>query len=191
MSERDLTPGRLESFSDAVIAIIVTIMVLELRPPPGASFTALVALWPDFLSYLISFWFVAIFWVNHHHVMRRLRGLTEPVLWANISFLFLLSLVPFATAWVGRSGIATRPMVVYALLIEACGASFWVLRRLIEQTLPVAQRHAFNGPKVQAVGLATMAILFSAMAVSFVSPLAALALVAFSSTLHMAPLTRG
>ena len=190
MSERVLTPGRLASFSDAVIAIIVTIMVLELRPPPSADWGALAALWPDFLSYLISFWFVAIFWVNHHHILGRLRGLTEPVLWANISFLFLLSLIPFATAWVGRSGIAAHPMVVYALAIEACGANFGLLRRQIEKTLPAAQRRAFNGPKVQAVGLTTMALLLAAMAMSFVSPLAALGLVALSSTLHMAPLTR-
>ena len=190
MSVRDLTPRRLESFSDAVIAIIVTIMVLELRPAPRSDWGALIAMWPDFLSYFISFWFVAIFWVNHHHIIARLRTLTEPVLWANISFLFLLSLIPFATAWVGRSGIAMRPMIVYALLIEACGGNFWVLRRLIEGTLPEAQRRAFNGRKVQAVGLATLALLLAAVAVSFVSPLAALGIVALSSTLHMAPMTR-
>ncbi|HSV01800.1 MAG TPA: TMEM175 family protein [Phenylobacterium sp.] len=190
MSERDLTPGRLETFSDAVIAIIVTIMVLELRPPASVAWSSLAALWPDFVSYLISFWFVAIFWVNHHHIVRRLSRLTEPVLWANISFLFVLSLIPFATAWVGRSGVAARPMLLYALVIMACGANFALLRGLIETTLPTPQRRAFNGPRVQVVGFATMGLLVTAGMVSFAWPRAALAIVAASSILHMAPLTR-
>jgi uncharacterized membrane protein len=191
MSEPDLTPKQLESFSDGVIAIVVTIMALELRPPANPAWSSLVGLWPDFLSYLISFGFVAIFWVNLRHVLRRAQVLTEPILWANISLLFLLSLIPFGTAYVGRSHIAALPMMVYALLLEACGLNFGLLRGLIAARLTdPAERRRFNGPLVQAIGAASGLTFLVVVALSFVSPLAALILIAASAIPHAVPITR-
>jgi uncharacterized membrane protein len=191
MSEPDLTPARLESFSDGVIAIVVTIMALELRLPQDAAWASLARTWPDFLSYLISFSFVAVYWVNLRHILKRVRILTEPILWANISLLFVLSLIPFGTAYVGRSHIAAPPMIVYCALLLACGLNFWLLRTLIAARLPdPAERRAFNGPKVQAAGAASAAAFLVGIGLSFVSPLAALVLVALSAIPHAAPFTR-
>ena len=191
MSEPDLTPSRLESFADAVIAIVITIMALELRPPQDPGWTALTRAWPDFLSYLISFSFVALFWVNLRHILKRARVLTEPILWVTISLLFLISLIPFGTAYVGRSHIAAFPMIVYCLLLEACGLNFWLLRSLIAARLSdPAERRVFNGPRVQAIGAASSAAFLAGIALSFLSPLAALVLVALSAIPHAIPLTR-
>lgn len=191
MRQREITPARLESFSDAVVAIIVTVMVLELRPPAQTTWRALTALWPDVLSYVVSFWTVVIYWVNHHYVLKRAQVLTEPILWANISLLFFLSLIPFTTAFVGRSHVAGFPVALYAMLVGICGLNFWILRRQIARGIDdPEERRVFDGPKVQIVGAATLAMLLASIALSFVSPLAALFLVGVSSTLHAGRFTR-
>lgn len=191
MSDPDITPGRLEAISDGIIAIIITIMVLELRPPVDPHWRAVVSVWPDFLSYLISFAFIATFWVNHRHIVRRLPTLREGIVWMNIVFLFLLSMIPFSTAYMGRSGLAPFPMALYAGVLAMCGGAFAILRGLIaaEITDP-ARRRNFNGPRVQAVGAATAFMLLAAMGLSFASPAAALAVIVASSLLHIAPFTR-
>src|SRR5258708_12842941 len=109
MSDPDITPGRLEAISDGIIAIIITIMVLELRPPVDPHWRAVVAAWPDFLSYLISFAFIATFWVNHRHIIRRLPTLREGIVWMNIVFLFLISLIPLSTAYMRRTASPAFP----------------------------------------------------------------------------------
>jgi len=166
-------------------------MVLELRPPAAPNWRALLAAWPDFLSYLVSFTFVATFWVNHRHIIRRLPELRERVVWMNIVLLFLISLIPVFTAYIGRSGLAPFPMAVYAGVLAICGGAFAVLRTLIAAQIadPVLRRR-FNGPAVQAIGALTLFILLAASALSFVSPPAALALIVASSLLHIAPFTR-
>jgi len=97
--------GRLEAFSDGVIAIIITIMVLELRPPEGATFHDLLPLWPKFLSYALSFVYVGIYWNNHHHMFQSVQKINGKVLWANMHLLFWLSTIPFVTAWLGETRV--------------------------------------------------------------------------------------
>jgi len=177
--------------SDAVIAIVITVMVLELRPPAVVTPASVAALWPDFLSYAISFTFVAIYWVNHRHVLHHLKVATEPVLWANAALLFLISLIPFSTAAVGRSGLATFPIQLYGAVLLTCGGAFAVLRARVTATLadPVARRR-LNGPTIQLIGGATALMLLVAIALSAYSQPGALALIVLSSLLHITPLTR-
>jgi uncharacterized membrane protein len=124
-----MSRGRLEAFSDGVLAIVITIMVLELRPPEGALLEDLFALWPKFLSYLMSFVYIGIYWNNHHHLLHATRAVTGRVLWANLHLLFWLSIVPFATAWMGESHFAPVPVALYAasLIMPAVAFTFLVI----------------------------------------------------------------
>src|SRR5512142_312933 len=109
--------GRLEAFSDGVIAILITIMVLELRLPQGTDVTALVQLAPVFLSYTLSFLLLGVYWNNHHHMLQAIEQVDGRVLWANLHLLFWLSLVPFATNWMGENSFATLPVAFYGVLM--------------------------------------------------------------------------
>jgi uncharacterized membrane protein len=127
-----VTKGRLEAFSDAVIAIIMTIMVLELRPPEGTELGDLRPLWPKLLSYVLSFAYLAIYWNNHHHLLQAAKTVSGRVLWANMLLLFWLSLVPFGTAWMGEHELAPMPVGVYGvILIMAAFSYYWLVRTLI------------------------------------------------------------
>jgi uncharacterized membrane protein len=108
------TPERLGAFSDGVFAVLITIMVLDLKPPRQASFSALVPLWPTALSYGVSYFFIAIVWVNHHHLLRFAEHATERLIWWNFGHLFLVSLVPFSTAWVANTHFAAAAVSIYA-----------------------------------------------------------------------------
>ncbi len=122
---------RLAAFSDGVIAIIITIMVLELRVPHGDGLAALRPLLPVFLSYVLSFVYVGIYWNNHHHLMAVTDRVNGAVLWANMHLLFWLSLVPFATAWMGENHFARAPTAAYGATLLAAGLAYWVLQRAI------------------------------------------------------------
>ena len=127
-----MNKNRLEAFSDGVIAIIITIMVLELRVPHGSDLTALKPLLPVFLSYVLSFVFLGIYWSNHHHMLHAVQHVNGAVLWANLHLLFWLSLVPFTTAWMGENHFARGPVALYgAVLLFASIAYFILLRALI------------------------------------------------------------
>ena len=124
--------SRLEAFSDGVIAIIITIMVLELRAPHGASLETLAPLLPAFLSYVLSFVYVGIYWNNHHHLVHALEhGASGAVLWANLHLLFWLSLFPFATAWMGENEFAPTPSAVYGLVLLLAAIAYLLLERAI------------------------------------------------------------
>jgi TMEM175 potassium channel family protein len=127
--------GRLEAFSDGVLAIIITIMVLELRVPHGVDgaegIEALTALRPVFGSYVLSFVFIAIYWNNHHHMLHASEKVNGAVLWANVHLLFWLSLVPFVTAWMGENHFATVPVSAYGVVLLMCGVAFTVLARTL------------------------------------------------------------
>jgi uncharacterized membrane protein len=138
--------GRLEAFSDGVIAIIITIMVLELKPPHGEQLSDLWVLWPKLLSYVISFAFVGIYWNNHHHLLQAARHVDGVVLWANLHLLFWLSIVPFVTDWMGESHLAAVPVAVYGATLNACGAAFWLL------TKSLVRRHGADSTLAQAIG---------------------------------------
>ena len=111
MREPKITADRLAAFSDAVFAVIVTIMVLELKAPEQATFSALWPLWPTAISYAVSYVFIAIIWINHHHLMRFVDAPTLGLMWINFVHLFMVSLLPFATAWIARTELASSPMV--------------------------------------------------------------------------------
>jgi uncharacterized membrane protein len=123
--------GRLEAFSDGVIAIIITIMVLELKVPHGQSIEALAPLIPVFLSYVLSFVYVGIYWNNHHHMLQTCRKVTGPMLWANLHLLFWLSLFPFATGWMGENHFAAAPSAVYGVVLLMAAVAYWILQQLI------------------------------------------------------------
>jgi uncharacterized membrane protein len=123
--------GRLEAFTDGVIAIIITIMVLELRPPHGTTLADLRPLVPVLLSYVLSFVYLGIYWNNHHHMMHVTRRVNGAVLWANLLLLFWLSLVPFTTAWMGENHVAPAPTALYGAVLLLAGCSYLVLQRAI------------------------------------------------------------
>ncbi|MBS1720067.1 MAG: DUF1211 domain-containing protein [Armatimonadetes bacterium] len=122
-----MTKSRIEAFSDGVLAIIITIMVLELRPPKGASLHDLAELAPEFLSYLLSFIYIGIYWNNHHHLMHVVRHVNGKVMWANMHLLFWLSVVPFVTAWMGSSGYQSVPVFVYGIPLLLSGVAYYIL----------------------------------------------------------------
>ena len=124
---------RLEAFSDGVIAIIITIMVLELKVPEGADWQALKPMLPVFLSYMLSFIFIGIYWNNHHHLMHVVKQISAGIMWANLNLLFWLSLVPFATGWLGENHFQAFPTALYAALMNLCGIAYTILQITIER----------------------------------------------------------
>jgi uncharacterized membrane protein len=123
--------NRLEAFSDGVIAIIITIMVLEMKVPHGEGFETLVPLIPVFLSYVLSFVYLGIYWNNHHHMLHTCEQVTGPILWANLHLLFWLSLIPFATGWMGENHFASAPTAVYGAVLLMSAIAYWILQQLI------------------------------------------------------------
>jgi uncharacterized membrane protein len=123
--------ARLEAFSDGVLAIIITIMVLELKVPHGEGLGALAPLVPVFLSYVLSFVYVGIYWTNHHHMLHASHTVTGSVLWANLHLLFGLSLVPFTTGWMGENHFATLPVAAYGFVLLLAAIAYWILQQRI------------------------------------------------------------
>ena len=126
-----MSKGRLEAFSDGVLAIIITIMVLELRTPQGTELAALVPLIPIFLSYALSFVFIGIYWNNHHHMLHTVHRVTGGILWANLHLLFWLSLFPFVTGWVGQNHISPAPMALYGGVLLLAAIAYFILQQTI------------------------------------------------------------
>jgi uncharacterized membrane protein len=126
-----MNKSRLEAFSDGVFAIIITIMVLELKVPEGGGLSALAPLFPVFLSYILSFIFIGIYWVNHHHLMHTLKKVNGGIMWANMHLLFWLSLIPFATGWMGINDFDKATVGVYGCLLLFCGLAFTLLSKCI------------------------------------------------------------
>ena len=147
-----MTKTRLEAFSDGVLAIIITIMVLELRVPHGdTSLAALQPLWGVFLSYVLSFLYLGIYWNNHHHMLHTVNTVTGGILWANLHLLFWLSLVPFVTAWMGENHFAAVPTAAYGVILLMAAMAYWNLQRVIirsqgaNSTLARAVGHDMKG----------------------------------------------
>lgn len=138
--------GRLEAFSDGVIAIIITIMVLEMKPPHSADLNALRPLLPVFLSYLLSFVYLGIYWNNHHHMLHSVQHVSGGILWANLHLLFWLSLIPFTTAWMGENHFAAAPTAVYGVVLVLAAIAYLILQRAI------IVRHGPDSVLAKAVG---------------------------------------
>jgi uncharacterized membrane protein len=120
--------SRIEAFSDGVLAIIITIMVLELRVPHEPTIAAVGELWPVFTSYVLSFVYIGIYWNNHHHMLHAVKHVDGRILWANLHLLFWLSLVPFVTAWMGENHFATVPTALYGVVLLMAGLAYWILQ---------------------------------------------------------------
>ena len=141
-----MTRARLEAFSDGVIAILITIMILELKIPHGSDLAALRAILPEFLTYVLSFTFLGIYWTNHHHMFHLVEHVTGAILWSNLHLLFWLSLVPFATAWVGTNPLAPLPTATYGVVLFLAALSWLVLQKAI------IAHHGPQSKLAQAVG---------------------------------------
>ena len=126
-----MTKLRLEAFSDGVLAIIITIMVLELKIPHGSSFNDLKPLLPVFVSYIMSFVFVAIYWGNHHHLLHTAQHVNSKIIWSNMGLLFFLSLIPFSTAWMGENNFDKHPVAVYSFNLFLCAITYFILQNAI------------------------------------------------------------
>lgn len=177
--------NRLEAFSDGVMAIIITIMVLELKVPHDASIEALVSLSPVFLSYVLSFVYVGIYWNNHHHLFQIVKQVNGPVLWANTHLLFWLSLVPFVTGWSGENHFAWLPVALYGFVLMMCGVAYFILTRALSA-------HSQNSGLVEAVGndikgKNSIFIYLVAVGLAFWQPYASLALYVLVAILWLIP----
>jgi uncharacterized membrane protein len=126
-----MTKSRLEAFSDGVLAIIITIMVLELKVPHGEGFDVLEKLVPVFLSYVLSFVYIGIYWNNHHHMLHATHAVTGRILWANLHLLFWLSLLPFATGWMGENHFGAAPSALYGGVLLMAAVAYWILQQCI------------------------------------------------------------
>ncbi|MDB5128728.1 TMEM175 family protein [Mucilaginibacter sp.] len=170
-----MSKGRLEAFSDGVIAIIITIMVLELKVPHDASWEALRHLGPVFLSYVLSFIYVGIYWNNHHHMLHAAKSVNGAILWANMHLLFWLSLIPFVTAWMGENHFAQWPVICYGAVLAMNGIAYTILAKLL------IRHHGENSLIARAVGNDTkgklsVGIYSAAIVVAFVHSWLALAM---------------
>ena len=138
--------GRLEAFSDGVLAIIITIMVLEMKVPHGDNLQDLYPLLPTFISYVLSFIYIGIYWNNHHHLMQVVHKVNGAVLWSNIHLLFWLSLVPFATAWMGENHFSKWPIILYGVILLMAGVAYYLLAHCLITI------HGKGSPLAQAIG---------------------------------------
>lgn len=144
--KKKMRRGRLEAFSDGVLAIVITIMVLEMKVPEGGDWTALGALWPVFLSYVLSFIYVGIYWNNHHHLIAAVDRVNASIMWTNLLLLFWLTLVPFVTGWMGENDFAATPTTLYGVVLIMAAFSYFILQGRILASHPSdsALRHAFG-----------------------------------------------
>jgi uncharacterized membrane protein len=176
----------MEAFSDGVLAIVITIMVLELRIPTGSSEAALRSVWPGLLCYVLSFVNVGIYWNNHHYLLKTVERVTGSVLWANLGLLFWLSLLPIATAWMSRNRFASLPVAVYGCVLLAAGVSYYVLGRTIIAASPGDSRLSAAVGR-DAKGVASMVIYAVAIAVCVVSRWAAFAMYVAVAVMWLVP----
>ncbi len=165
--------GRLEAFSDGVIAIIITIMVLEITPPAGPTLGDLLAIAPSLGSYVMSFFFVALYWNNHHHLLQITEHVNGKILWANMLFLFGLSFYPVATAWINQTGFAAFPTMVYVLLCIFTSVCYLVLQRIIVATHECSNlKEMIDDSRKEALTLLLLAFAFIFSIIPGATPLA-------------------
>lgn len=181
-----MNTDRMEAFSDGVIAILITIMVLELRVPHGADWNALRPMLPVFLSYLLSFVFLGIYWNNHHHMMVLTDEISGAILWANLHLLFWLSLIPFATAWMGENHVAPLPTAIYGCVLLLAAIAYTILQQAII-------RRQGSGSKLKAAvgkdrkGISSALLYAVAIPLAFVHQLIAVAIYVFVAMIWLVP----
>jgi TMEM175 potassium channel family protein len=170
-----MTKGRMEAFSDGVIAILITIMVLELKVPHGTGLAALMPLLPVFLGYVLSFIYLGIYWNNHHHMLHAIQHVNGATLWANLHLLFWLSLVPFVTGWMGENHFAALPVAVYGVVLIMAAIAYFILQSCLlalhgkDSALARAVGTDWKGklsPVLYAIGIAS-SFLYSPLSLAF------------------------
>ncbi len=191
MREKMITADRLAAYSDAFFAVIVTIMVLELKAPDKAAFSALWPLWPTAISYAVSYLFIAIIWVNHHHLMRLVDRLTLGLIWINFVHLFMVSFLPFATAWVARTRLASSAVVFYAGLFVCIDLAYNVFEREVLVRVNDTQVSDRARRVARRRSLVVLAIFTTAMLIAFVAPRLGFGLICGALILHLRPDVRG
>jgi uncharacterized membrane protein len=181
-----MTTARLEAFTDAVIAIVITILVLELRVPHKPELAALDDVFPAFLTYVLSFVYLGIYWNNHHHMMVLTERVNGKILWANLHLLFWLSLVPFTTAWMGETDFAALPTAVYGVDLLLAAIAYFILQTaIIAEEGPDSRLRAALGRDLK--GKISPLLYFAAIPLAFVSPWIALAVYVFVALIWLVP----
>ena len=181
-----MTTGRLEAFTDAVIAIVITILVLELRVPHEPELAALSEVVPVFLTYVLSFVYLGIYWNNHHHMMVLTERVNGKILWANLHLLFWLSLVPFTTAWMGETDFAASPTAVYGVDLLLAAIAYFILQTaIIAEEGPDSRLRAALGRDLK--GKISPLLYLAAIPLAFVSPWIALAVYVFVALMWLVP----
>ncbi len=184
-----MTKGRLEAFSDGVIAILITIMVIELHAPHGNELAALGPVVPTLLSFVLSFIYIGIYWNNHHHMLHAVKRINGAVLWANMHLLFWLALVPFVTGWMGASRFAAVPVAAYGVVLFCAAVAYYVLSRLLIAT------HRENAILATAIGrdhkgLVSLGLYAVAVAVALVAPLVSCGIYVLVAVMWLVPDSR-
>jgi len=178
--------GRLEAFSDGVIAIIITIMVLEMKVPHGDSLASLKPILPVFISYILSFINIGIYWNNHHHMLHAVHHINGTILWTNTHLLFWLSLIPFVTGWMGENNFTTWPVVLYGIVLFMAGIAYFFLAHCL------ASLHGKDSTIAAAIGddwkgKLSVIIYAAGIGLSFINPLVGLALYTFVALMWFIP----
>jgi uncharacterized membrane protein len=181
-----MSKNRMEAFSDGVIAIIITVMVLEMSTPHGVDLAALRPLLPVFLSYVLSFVFLGIYWSNHHHLLQAIAHVDGRVLWANLHLLFWLSLTPFVTAWMGENRFATVPVALYGVVLLLAAVAYFILTRAL---IALHGRESVLGTAVgrDRKGKVSIGIYAAAIPLAFVSPWISCALYVLVAIMWLIP----
>ena len=187
MREERITADRLAAFSDAVFAVIVTIMVLELKAPDEPAFPALWPLWPTAISYAVSYLFIAIIWINHHYLLRFVGPPTLGLIWINFVHLFMVSLLPFATAWVASSKLASSPVVLYAGLFVCVDIAYNVFEHQVLARADAREVSAHMRRTARRRSLLVLAGFTTALLVALVAPRLGFALICGALILHLRP----
>lgn len=182
-----MTKSRLEAFSDGVLAIIITIMVLELKIPHEASLQALSGLWPVFLSYLLSFIYLGIYWGNHHHLLHTAHHVNSGIIWSNMSLLFMLSLIPFTTGWMGENHFASIPVAVYSFNLLLCAVTFYILQKTIMAQVSEQTRLVQALKKQEAKGILSLVLYILAVVSGLFYPFVSGMLITFTAIIWLIP----
>ena len=178
---------RLEAFSDGVLAIIITIMVLELKIPHSSDWEVLREMIPIFFGYVLSFLFIGIYWVNHHHLLHLARHADSRIMWANLILLFWLSLVPFATGWMGENHFSTNTVVTYAVILELCGVSFSILQAQITRSHHIEGPLLISVERLRRKGIISTLCYAAAIGLAFFNPMLSCALFLIVSIIWLIP----
>jgi uncharacterized membrane protein len=181
------TADRLAAYSDAVFAVIVTVMVLELKAPAEAAFSALGPLWPTAVAYAVSYLFIAIIWINHHYLMRLVGPPTLALVWINFVHLFMVSFLPFATSWAARSRLAPAPVAFYAGVFVCVDVAYNVFERRVLARAPATQVSERARRLARRRSLGVLAMFTAAVLVAFVAPRLAFGLICGALILHVRP----